>query len=209
MDIKLCIATIALAVAATAYAQPMMPAPGGMAGGHGPAMEREGHEGWHHGEGWRHGDMMGGKFFCPEMVMRYQKDLDLTADQQSAIKTEMVNLASHVTDLRWQLSTEKGVLEDLLKPAKLDEKAVLAEKDKMLKMQDDLKLSNLTALIRIKNALTPEQQDKLTELEKHQMEHHGWGHWGRPMMRHDTMGFFGGRVPPARPDNPATPVTPQ
>ena len=64
----------------------------------------------------------------------------------------------------------------------------------MLKIEDDLKLSNLATLIRIKNALTPEQQAKMTELQQH-AEHH-W--WSRHMMRHRIMGFFG-RQPPANP----------
>jgi Spy/CpxP family protein refolding chaperone len=176
----------------------MMPPGGGFMAGREPAMESKGHEGW------EHGDMMGEKLFCPEMVMRYQKDLDLTADQVSAIKKEAVYLAAHVTDLRWQLSSEKVVLEDLLKPAKLDEKAVLAEKEKILKMEDDLKLTHLTALVRIKNALTSKQQDKLIELQKHN-EHHRWGQWGQPMMRHEMMGSFGGQVPPAKPESPPNP----
>lgn len=208
--ISLCrtLAFVAMLVAAIAYAQPMMPAPGAMDPGHKPAMEGKCEMGKCDAE-CCHGDMLGANFYCPELVKRYQKDLGLTPDQQKTIKSETVDLAEHRADLDWQLSIEKGALGDLLKGANPDEKAILKQTEKVLKIENDLKLSTLTALIRIKNALTPEQQDKLTELEKHQMEHHGWGHWGRPMMRHDTMGFFGGRVPPARPDNPATPVTPQ
>jgi Spy/CpxP family protein refolding chaperone len=193
MSIQFRIVAVALIVAATACAQPVTAPRGGIGAEHGPAVkcqcqaERP------------HDGMMGSNFFCPELVMRYQKEIGLTADQQTAIKSEMMNLAAHVTDLRWQQSAEKGVLADLLKEAKPDEKAILAEKEKVLKIEDDLKLSNLATLIRIKKALTLEQQEKMAELQKH-MEHHPWrGHMMQHgMMRHGDMGFFGG-PPPANP----------
>lgn len=200
MNIQLYIAAAALAIAATTYAQPMAPPPGGP--GPEPRMERKGEAGPHHGL------MMESNFFCPELVMLHQKYIGLTADQQAALKTEMVNYAGHVMDLRWQQSAEKGVLEDLLKAAKPDEQAILSEEGKLLKIGDDLKLSRLTVLIHIKNALTPEQQEKMTKLQEG-MEHHRWGGrmmrehhgWGAHKMHHEwrgSMGFFGGR-PPANP----------
>jgi len=199
MNIQLYIATVALAIAAAAYAQPMAPPPGGPGPGRGPGMERQWEAGPHHG------GIMGSNFFCPELVMRHQTYLGLTVDQQAALKTEMVNYAGHVMDLRWQLSAEKGVLADLLKEAKPDEKAILAEQGKVLKIEDDLKLSRLTMLIHLKNALTPEQQEKMAKLQEG-MEHHRWGGrmmrehhgWGEQKMHPGGMGFFGGR-PPANP----------
>jgi len=195
------IAVVAITFAAAAYAQPMMPPPGAMDPGHKPAMEGKCEVGCHQG------DVLGCNFFCPELVMRYQKDLGLTPDQQKAIKSEMVDLAGHTTDLRWQLSIEKGALADLLKEAKPDEKAILKQTEKVLKIENDLEISTLTVLIRIKNALTPEQQTKMAELQKHLEHHHPWrGHmmehaWGGHMMQHGPMGFFGG-PPPANPPMP-------
>ena len=193
MNIRLYIAAVALAVAATAYGQPMMP-PGGIEGARGP-MER----GFHGCS--RHEWTMGANFFMPEMVIRHQKEIGLTDDQRSAIKTEMENFATRVVDLRWQLSTEKGDLADLLSQAKPDEKAILAKEEKLLKAQGDLKLARLTMFIRIKNVLTPDQQDKLTELRK-QMEHHPWG--GRMMMGHGPMRMGHGEMGSAG-EHPANP----
>jgi Spy/CpxP family protein refolding chaperone len=154
------------------------------------------------------GDMMGANFFCPELVMRYQKDLGLTPDQQKTIKSEMVKFAEHKTELRWDQSIQKGMLADLLKEAKPDEKAILAQTEKVLKIENDLKLSTLGMLIGIKNALTPEQQTKMSELQKHLEHHHPWrGHmmqhaWGGRMMGHGPMGFPGGPPPANPPANP-------
>ena len=220
--ITLCraLAFVAMLVAAAAYAQPMMPPPGAMDPGHKPAMEGKCESGKCE-MGWHHGEMLGCNFYCPELVMRYQKDLGLTPDQQKAIKSEMVDLAGHREDLRWQLSIEKGTLADLMKEAKPDEKAILGQTEKVLKIENDLKLSTLTALIRIKNALTPDQQEKMGKLQEHLEHHHAWRGrmmehawrgrrmehaWGGRRMEHGPMGFFGG-PPGANP--PPAPVNPQ
>lgn len=161
----------ALLAAVTTGAEPMAaPAGGSDAEKARPAMKCECHKGWHHGE------MMGCNFFCPELVMRYQKELGLTPDQQATMN-EMMDLASHLTDLQWQQSTEKGVLADLLKQAKPDKDAILAQEGKVLKIGDDFKLSNLAVLVDIKNALTPEQQTMMTDLQMHAAEHHMGHHW--------------------------------
>jgi Spy/CpxP family protein refolding chaperone len=163
----------ALLVAVTTGAEPMPPPAGGSgAEKAGPAMKCECQKGWHHGE------MMGCNFFCPELVMRYQKELALTPDQQATMKKEMMDHAAHLTDLRWQQSTEKGVLADLLKQAKPDKEAILAQEGKVLKIGDDFKLSNLAVLVDIKNALTPEQQTMMGELQMHAAEHHMGHHMG-------------------------------
>jgi Spy/CpxP family protein refolding chaperone len=171
----------ALLVATTAGAQsPAAPAAGSGAEKARPAMQCKCEKGWHHG------DMMARYFFCPELVMRYQKDLGLTPDQQAAIKKEMMTLAAHLTDLRWQMSIEKGQLADLLKQEKPDKSAILAQEEKVLKIGNDFKLSTLAALVEIKNALTPEQQTKMADLQEH-AEHHMGHHWMGWHMHHGKM----------------------
>jgi Spy/CpxP family protein refolding chaperone len=186
MHIRLCVAAIALAAAATACAQPVNAPPGPatapareeFARGQAPMM----------GQGQAFPDleeMTDRNFFTPELVMRHQKRLELTEDQQKAIKTEIVNFATRAADLRWEHSTAQGELAELLSQAQPDEKAILAKEEKLLKIENDIKLARLAMLIRIKNALTPEQQKKLTELREH-MEHRLWP---RPMTwRHGEMG---------------------
>jgi Spy/CpxP family protein refolding chaperone len=137
-----------------------------------------------------HGKWLGSKFFMPELVMRHQQEIGLTPDQQTALRDEAVKFAGHVTDLRWQESASQETLASLLKQDKLDEKAVMAEQEKLLKIKDDITLSHMAMLIHIKNMLTPEQQAKLTEIMKHRMEHHAWGAHG---MWHPGMGQMDGQ----------------
>jgi Spy/CpxP family protein refolding chaperone len=138
--------------------------------------------------GQHHGEMMESNFFPPDLVMHHQKDLALTAEQQTTLREEAVKFAAHETDLRWQLCAEEEALAAMLKEAKPDEKAVLAQQEKLLKLENDLKLSRLGMLIRVKNALTADQQHKLAEMKEH-MEHNMWG--GR-MMGRGGMGFHPG-----------------
>ena len=49
----------------------------------------------------------------------------------------------------------------------VDEAKVLAEADKVMALEHDLKKAHLTLLIRLKNALTPTQQVRLRGLRGH------------------------------------------
>jgi hypothetical protein len=69
--------------------------------------------------------------FSPELVMRNQKAIDLTVDQQAAIRAEMVKSLPRFTDLQWQLSLEEETLDALLKLTRPDEKNVLLQLDKV------------------------------------------------------------------------------
>jgi len=52
----------------------------------------------------------------------------------------------------------------LVKPASVDESAVLAQLDKVLAAEREIKRTQLTLMIRIKNKLTAQQQSLLEEL---------------------------------------------
>jgi Spy/CpxP family protein refolding chaperone len=61
-----------------------------------------------------------------------------------------------------QAEQEKLVL--LLKARPVEENAVLAQIDKVLDREREIKKTQILLLVRIKNQLTPAQQNKLTEL---------------------------------------------
>lgn len=54
----------------------------------------------------------------------------------------------------------------LMKQDHPDEKKVLTQLDKLLDIENEIKRLHLTSMIRIKNILTPEQQNKLREMKK-------------------------------------------
>jgi len=164
MTAKLRVAAAALVVAAaTAWAQPQPPE-GGPAQPPRPPMGAPGMDA--RAARAPRPDPMEENFFPPEMVMRNQKAISLTPDQQTAIRLEMQKMVSQFTDLQWKLSAEEETLATLLKAERPDEKQVLAQLDAVLAIENGIKRSHLAALVRIKNALTADQQAKLTELKK-------------------------------------------
>jgi RNA polymerase sigma-70 factor (ECF subfamily) len=66
---------------------------------------------------------------------------------------------------------ESEKLADLLKGDTVDEKAALAQSERVLAAEQEIKQVHLALLIRIKNQLTPAQQKQLRELRKESREH--------------------------------------
>jgi Spy/CpxP family protein refolding chaperone len=105
-------------------------------------------------------------FFPPELVMRHQRAIGLTADQQTAIKNEMQQSMARFTELVWQQSAEEEALTDLAAQDRGDEKQVLAQFDRLLRIENEIKRLHMTTLVRVKNVLTPAQQATLRELRQ-------------------------------------------
>ena len=104
--------------------------------------------------------------FAPDLVMRNQRAIGLRDDQQEAIRAEMQKAMMRFTDLQWQQSAQVETLETLCRKQPADEKAVLAQFDKLLSIEGEIKRLNFASLVRVKNILTPEQQARLRELDR-------------------------------------------
>ena len=142
-------------VIASAASWAQQPGPGGLGGPGGPGSQHRGAP-----------EMMAENFFPPELIMQNQKALNLTADQQAAIRAEMQKTMAKFTDLQWQQSAEGETLDGLLKQERVDEKAALAQLDKLLAIEGDVKRLHFGTMVRVKNLLTTEQQAQLRELKK-------------------------------------------
>lgn len=99
--------------------------------------------------------------------MRNQKAINLTPDQQSTIREEMRKAMPRFTELQWQLSAEEETLESLVRADAPDEKQILAQFDKLMLVESELKRVRFALLVRLRAILTPEQQKKLEEVKKH------------------------------------------
>jgi Spy/CpxP family protein refolding chaperone len=64
------------------------------------------------------------------------------------------------------LSDESEKLAALVKQEPVDEQVVLAQLDKVLNAEREIKRTQLSLAIQIRNNLTPEQRARLTELRK-------------------------------------------
>ena len=110
-------------------------------------------------------DPMGEAFFPPELVMQHQQTIGLTEQQKNFFKTEFRKAQTRFTELQWQLSDESEKLVALVKQEPLDEQQALAQLDKVLNAEREIKRLQLSLVIQIRNALTPEQRARLTELK--------------------------------------------
>jgi Spy/CpxP family protein refolding chaperone len=109
-------------------------------------------------------DPIGQSFFAPELVIQHQEAIGLSTEQKEYFKTEIRQAQLKFTELQWKLQDEMEKLVALIKQPRLDEQQVLAQLEKLLTAEREIKREQVTLLVRIKNKLTPEQQGKLAEL---------------------------------------------
>jgi Spy/CpxP family protein refolding chaperone len=109
-------------------------------------------------------DPIGQSFFAPELVIQHQEAIGLSAEQKDYFKTEIRQAQVKFTELQWKLQDEMEKLVALVKQPHVDEQQTLAQMEKVLAAEREVKREQVTLLVRIKNKLTPEQQGKLAEL---------------------------------------------
>ncbi|HVH09047.1 MAG TPA: periplasmic heavy metal sensor [Gemmatimonadales bacterium] len=102
--------------------------------------------------------------FPPELVMQQQQAIALKPDQRTAITQAIKDFQGKVLDLQWQMQEETQHLADLLNKPVVDQVAALAQVDKLLGVEREVKRAHMGLLIQIKNQLTPAQQGKLSEV---------------------------------------------
>lgn len=96
--------------------------------------------------------------------MAHQQEIGLSAEQKTYLRQEIVKAQSRFTELQWQLQDEMETLVSLLKQTPADEAQVMAQLDKVLAAEREIKRAQMGLMVRIKNKLTPEQQARLREL---------------------------------------------
>ena len=109
-------------------------------------------------------DPMAENLFPPELVMAHQKAIDLSDAQRASIRAELLKAQTRFTELQWQLQDAMEGLVSLLKQSSVDEAQVMSQLDKVLTSEREIKRTQISLLVRIKNKLTPEQQAHLQKL---------------------------------------------
>ena len=69
-------------------------------------------------------------------------------------------------DFQFELQGETEKMLPLLDERPVDESRVLAQADRILGLEKEIKKTHLTLLVRVKNLLTREQQAKLSEIRR-------------------------------------------
>jgi TonB-dependent SusC/RagA subfamily outer membrane receptor len=111
-------------------------------------------------------DPFASNLFPPELIMTHQRELGLQDDQRSAIVNELQRSQASFVQLQWKMSAESEQVETLLRPTSVNEALVLAQIDRVLAVEREIKRAQVGLLVRIKNTLSAEQQAKLAELRR-------------------------------------------
>lgn len=109
-------------------------------------------------------DPFAGALFPPELVFSRLSELGLDAAQVTAIKEEVREAQSYFLDRQLDLQAEMGKLRKSVEPATIDESVALAQLDRVLSLEREIKRAQVGLLVRIKNILRPEQQQRLVAL---------------------------------------------
>ena len=112
------------------------------------------------------GDPLAGAFFPPEMVMQAGEQIGLSQEQREQLRARIEKTQGRSDELRQRLERESTALGTLAKQEHVEEAALLAQLDKVLEAERDLKHLHIGLLATIKNLLTPDQQTKLREMAK-------------------------------------------
>lgn len=111
-------------------------------------------------------DPLARHLFPPERVMGHAQEIGLDDTQRTAIRKEVQKAQSKFLDLQFDIQTEMETLVRLVQQTRVDEPKVLAQLDRVLSLEKEIKKTQISLLVRIKNILTPAQQAKLAEIPR-------------------------------------------
>lgn len=110
-------------------------------------------------------DFIAANFYPPELVQHAHELIRLTEEQATLLKAEFAQTQERIAGLKQQVETEMEALGKLTQKSRPDEAAVLAQAGKAMKLENEMKQAQLALLVKIKNVLTPEQQQQLDKIK--------------------------------------------
>src|SRR5262245_34665426 len=111
-------------------------------------------------------DMLDNSVFPPDVIMEHQRELGLTDQQKAFMRGEINKTSTVFNDLQWQLQDAMEALRDTMKADQVNEQLALAQLDKVLDAEREIKKLHMALAIRIKNNLTADQVQKLQSLNR-------------------------------------------
>jgi Spy/CpxP family protein refolding chaperone len=109
-------------------------------------------------------DPVGQNLFPPELVMQHQEAIGLSDEQKTYLKGEIRDAQLKFTEAQFKLQDEMERMVAIVKQPHVEEKDALAQLEKVLAMEREIKRLQVTLLVHIKNKLTPEQQARLAAI---------------------------------------------
>jgi Spy/CpxP family protein refolding chaperone len=109
-------------------------------------------------------DVLARYLYAPELVLDNQQAINLSDRARLTIQEAMMQAQQRFMGLKFMMSKETETLRNLLRTGTVDSAAVLKQIDQMLGIEREVKHTQLSLMIRIKNTLTPEQQATLDRI---------------------------------------------
>lgn len=109
-------------------------------------------------------DPLGDVMFPPDFILGHARQLGLTDDQKSYMRSEVQKTMNSFTELQWKLQDETEQLHETLKTTSVNEEQALAQLNKVLDIEREIKRLQIGLGVRLKNRLTPEQQSQLQKM---------------------------------------------
>ncbi|MGZ5380641.1 MAG: Spy/CpxP family protein refolding chaperone [Thermoanaerobaculia bacterium] len=104
--------------------------------------------------------------FPPDKVLGHAQELGLDDAQRKNVRAELQKAQPRFLDLQLDMQAEVEKMTQLLQEKPVDEAKVMAQLDRVLALEKDVKKTQIALLVRIKNLLTPGQQAKMSALQK-------------------------------------------
>lgn len=111
-------------------------------------------------------DPMAEAMFPPELVMQHQREIGLTDEQKTFMRGEIQRVTVRFNELQWQMQDAMEGLVATMRESVVNEQQAMAQLGKVLDTEREIKLLHMGLAIRIKNRLTPEQQEKLRRMRR-------------------------------------------
>jgi Spy/CpxP family protein refolding chaperone len=106
--------------------------------------------------------------FPPDMIMDHMRELGLTDEQKVFMRGEIQKTTASFQELQWKLQDQMELLHETMKSTSVNEQQALAQLDKVLEIEREIKRLHIGLAVRLKNRLTPEQQDQLHKMRMDQ-----------------------------------------
>ena len=98
--------------------------------------------------------------------MQHQREIGLTDEQKAFMRGEIQRVTVRFNELQWQLQDAMEALASTMRESAVNEQQALAQLDKVLDSEREIKHLHIGLAIRIKNKLTSEQQAKLQAIKR-------------------------------------------
>lgn len=112
-------------------------------------------------------DSISRDFFAPRVVLANGEQIGLSDEQRTAIQGESGHAAESFGGLRFDLDSALRRLIGLANQHPVEEDTAVAQLEKVLEIERQIKVLQLRMALRVKNLLTLDQQEQLRQIRRH------------------------------------------